>query len=128
MIIVYSLTAAVILIALGTYALLAKDNLIKKIIGLGIFTDGIHLLLISIGYKEEGIAPIIRDIHFNHATAVNAINTSALNAMVDPLPQALVLTSIVIELSITALALVIIIQIHKKYNTINSKHLRRLKE
>ena len=117
MMIVYSLTAAIILTALGTYALLAKDNLIKKIIGLGIFTDGIHLLLISIGYKEEGIAPIIRDINYQQ-----------LGAMVDPLPQALVLTSIVIELSITALALVIIIQIHKKYKTINSKHLRSLKE
>ena len=117
MIIVYSLIAAVALITLGTYALIAKDNLIKKIIGLGIFTDGIHLLLISIGYKQESIAPIIRDISYQH-----------LGAMVDPLPQALVLTSIVIELSITALALVIIIQIHKKYNTINSKHLRSLKE
>ncbi|RLG12557.1 MAG: hypothetical protein DRN71_06000 [Candidatus Nanohalarchaeota archaeon] len=44
MIIVYSFTAAEILIVLGTYALLAKDNLIKKKIGLGIFTDDIHLL------------------------------------------------------------------------------------
>lgn len=116
MMVVYSYVAAVILIALGTYTLLAKENLIKKVIGLGIFTDGIHLLLISIGYRKEGIAPIIPDISFHH-----------FSAMVDPLPQALVLTSIVIDLSLTALALVLIIEVHKKYGTINAKHLRSLK-
>lgn len=117
MIIAYTYMTAIILIVLGTYALLAKENLIKKMIGLGIFTDGIHLLLISIGYKKEGIAPIIQNIDFHQ-----------FGTMVDPLPQALVLTSIVIDFSITALALVLIIQVHKKFGTINAKHLRSLKE
>ncbi|MFH1433052.1 MAG: sodium:proton antiporter [archaeon] len=117
MMIAYSYITAIILIALGTYTLLAKENLIKKVIGLGIFTDGIHLLLISIGYRAEGIAPIIRDISF-----------SQFGTMVDPLPQALVLTSIVIDFSVTALALVLIIQVHKKFKTTDARELRSLKE
>ena len=114
--IIYSYIASVILIILGTYTLLAKDNLLKKIIGLGIFTDGIHLFLISMGYRKEGIAPIIREINFHQ-----------FGAMVDPLPQALVLTSIVIELSVSAFAMALIIQAHKKFGTINAKELRSLK-
>ena len=115
-VIVYSYITAVILTVLGTYTLLAKDNLLKKIIGLGIFTDGIHLLLITLGYRRDGIAPIIMDINFHQ-----------FGAMVDPLPQALVLTSIVIELSVSAFAMALIIQAHKKFGTINTKELRSLK-
>lgn len=114
--IAFSYIAAVILIVLGTYTLLAKDNLIKKIIGLGIFTNGIHLLLITLGYRTGAIAPIIRDINFHQ-----------FGAMVDPLPQALVLTSIVIELSVSAFAMALIIQTHRKFGTTESKELRSLK-
>lgn len=114
--IVFSYITAVILTVLGTYTLLAKDNLIKKIIGLGIFTDGVHLLLITLGYRIDGIAPIIADINFHQ-----------FGAMVDPLPQALVLTSIVIELSVSAFAMALVIQAHRKFGTINTKDLRSLK-
>ncbi len=101
MMIVYMAISA--LIALGAYTLVAKENLIKKAIGLGLFTDGIHLLLISIGYKSAGIAPVLtRGMDLRYFS----------NLSVDPLPQALVLTSIVIELSITVLLLVLIIRYH----------------
>ncbi len=107
---------AALLICIGIYTVLAKENLLKKIIGFSIFSNGIHLLLISIGYRVSGVAPIITDI-----------KTTGLSLFVDPLPQAFVLTSIVIDLSITALAVAIIIQVHKKYKTISAKKLDNLR-
>ncbi|MEA3229881.1 MAG: cation:proton antiporter subunit C [archaeon] len=107
--------AAIALIAFGSYTIIAKENQIKKVIGLGLFADGIHLLLVSIGYRTEGIAAIFLEnmglVYFS-STAV------------DPLPQALVLTSIVIELSITALALVLIIRFYKMYGTLKTSGAR----
>ena len=103
--------SAVALIAIGTYAIVAKENLIKKVIGLGLFTNGIHLLLISIGYRAGGIAPI-----FLEGMDLSHFSFTA----VDPLPQALVLTSIVIELSVVALALTLIIKYHRAAGTLNS--------
>lgn len=113
-------TISFVLMALGIYAILAKENLIKKIIGLTIFTNGIHLFLISLGYfasAKTKIAPIITTLDYAPITEL----------FVDPLPQALVLTSIVIDLSITALAAALIIQIHKKFKTISAKKLTGLK-
>ena len=113
-------TISFMLMALGIYAVLAKENLIKKIIGLTIFTNGIHLFLISLGFFASArakMAPIL--------TTLNSAPITELFA--DPLPQALVLTSIVIDLSITALAVAIIIQIHKKFKTISAKKLTGLK-
>ena len=109
--------AAMVLVIAGLYAVVAKENLIKKVIGLGILTNGIHLLLISLGYKFSGIAPIMN---------INDANMFSLVA-VDPLPQALILTSIVINLSITALALVVIIMVYRSFGTIDTKKLKVLK-
>lgn len=96
----------------GIIALAMKDNLIKKVIGLGLFTDGINLFLISLGWRGGGIAPILPDINFSH-----------FSEMVDPIPQALVLTSIVIDLAVTAVALAIIVQVHKNFGTLSAKKL-----
>jgi multicomponent Na+:H+ antiporter subunit C len=101
-------------ILIGIYALLIKENLIKKMIGLVISVNGIHLLLISLGYKTAGIPPIITTLNYHYFS----------QHAVDPLPQALVLTSIVINLSITALALVLIVRAHRKFATLNAKKLR----
>lgn len=109
--------AAMVLIVIGIYALLVKGNLIKKIIGLAVFGNGIHLFLISLGYRTDGIAPIINDLNFHQFAAL----------AVDPLPQAMILTSIVINLSIMAVALSIIIQAYRKFNSLEAKNMRRLK-
>lgn len=102
--------SAMAFILIGTYAIIVKENLIKKVIGLGIFTTGIHILLISIGYRAGGIAPIL----------LSGMGLPYFSSVaVDPLPQVLVLTSIVIELSITALALALIIRYHKFTGTLS---------
>jgi len=107
-----------VLIALtGMYCMVWKKNMIKKVIGLGIFTNSIHLLLIAIGFRTNGIPPIL--------TQVNA-DYFAMQA-VDPLPQALVLTSIVIQLSVTALALGIVTLAYRHLKTLDTERMNRLR-
>jgi len=109
--------AAMTLVAIGVYALVTKENLIKKIMGLVVLTNGTHMFLISLGYRSEGIAPIMSMVDPNLFSLVS----------VDPLPQAMVLTSIVINLSITALALSLITRVYKLFGTVDTKKLRMLK-
>ena len=101
------------LIFIGLYILLAKKNLIKVIIGLSILDTGVYLFLITVGYLKEGTAPIFSK------SGLKAEN------MVDPVPQALVLTAIVIGVAILALALTLAIKLYKHYGTLN---LRKIKE
>lgn len=110
-------TFAVLLIALGLYCVLLKRNLIKIVIGLGVLTDGIHLFLISLGYRSvDPTAPIV----------TGNLSQFAARA-VDPIPQALVLTSIVINVCILALALSLGIYTYRQYGTLDPFSLRRLK-
>ena len=109
--------SAMSLVPIGIYALVLKENMIKKIIGLIVLTNGIHMFLISLGYRASGIAPIM--------TMTDA-GIFSLLAM-DPLPQAMVLTSIVINLSITALALSIIIRVYRTFGTVDTNKLKVLK-
>lgn len=101
------------LIFIGLYILLVKRNLIKVIIGLSILETGVNLFLISVGYISNGTAPIF---------SKTSLNTSK---MVDPVPQALVLTAIVIGLAVLALALSLSVRLYKHYNTLN---LQKIKE
>lgn len=87
---------------IGLYGVTSKNNLIKKIMGLTIMNGSIVLFFISIGYREAGLAPILEKV------TTGDIPTTIL---VDPLPQALMLTAIVIGISITALALALRINI-----------------
>ena len=108
---------AITLIAIGFYGVMFKENIIKKVIGLGVMANGINILLIIIGYRSGGIIPI--------ATPTNL--DQFLTSAVDPLPQALVLTSIVIAVSVTAFALMLCYRIFKKFKTLNIKNLSTLK-
>jgi|YelNatPaOPRAMG01_1025707.scaffolds.fasta_scaffold183927_1 multicomponent Na+:H+ antiporter subunit C len=101
---------------IGIYAVVMKRNFIKKIIGLAILTNCIHLLFISSGFRERGIAPI--------ATPENLIFFS--EYAVDPIPQALVLTSIVIQLSLTSLSLAIAILVFRHFKTLNTDEIKKL--
>lgn len=111
--------AVALLIALGLYALIFKRNLIKIAMGLSILASGINLFLISLGYREEGIAPI-----FTNATIAAS---EAQAKMVLPVPQALTLTNIVISLAVTALILSFAIVIYKKTGSLDAIKSRGLK-
>ncbi|RLI97670.1 MAG: cation:proton antiporter [Candidatus Aenigmatarchaeota archaeon] len=108
---------SMLMVGLGAYALMLKENLIKKMIGLGIMSNGIHLFLISVGYKIGGVAPILKQAGLEYLATHS----------VDPVPQALVMTSIVINISITAVALSLIIQAYRKTGTIEADKLRSLR-
>ncbi len=97
--------AAIILFVFGLYGLFTNRNVIKMIVSLNIMELGLNIFIISIGFRYDGIAPII-----------TSSNTNGL-IFVDPLPQALVLTAIVIGVGTTALALAIAKHIHNKYHT-----------
>ncbi len=104
----------IILFSIGIYCLLVKKNLIKKIVGLGIAEYAINLFFILLGYRNQGEAPILSD-------QVSTVN------FVDPLPQALILTSIVIGLGITALMVAIVLRIYEKYKTFDIEQIRKLR-
>ena len=103
-----------VLFCIGLYCVLRKRNIIKIIIGLGIIEYAVNLFFVLIGYRTHGRAPIL------------AKDQQILN-MVDPVPQALVLTSIVIGLAVTALIVAIAIRIYEKYGTFDITKINRLK-
>jgi len=98
--------AGLILILIGLYGLITKRNIIKMIIALNILEIGLNLFIVSVGYVKDGIAPILTKI----------ADSSGLN-FVDPLPQALVLTAIVIGMGTTALSLAFARKIYGTYQT-----------
>ena len=108
----------VIVFGIGLYAVMVKKNLIKIVIGLSLMEFAVQYFLIATGYVTAGSPPIV-DLP---ATVPET------TVMVDPLPQALVLTSIVIGLSVTALALSIAIVLYRHYGTLDITEIRGLKE
>lgn len=100
-------TTAIILFLIGLYGVLTKKNVIKTIITLSIMETAVNLFLVTIGYVKNGTAPILTS------------TISDVHKFVDPLPQALVLTSIVIGLGTTALMLSLAIRLFRKYKTLN---------
>ena len=104
--------AVIVLIAIGLYGVLFKRNLIKIVMGINIIGSGVNLFLIELGYREGGVAPI-----FTNAPKLE---------MVLPTPQALTLTSIVINIAVVALMLSFVTLIYKHYGGIDSEK-RRLK-
>ncbi len=112
----YILTMA--LMGLGIYALIAKRHIIKKIIGIVTMEYAINLFLILVGYRTDGIAPI-------QDSQISAAELAA--RAVDPLPQALVLTSIVIGLGTLALMASLAIKLYEKYKTFDMSEINRLR-
>jgi multicomponent Na+:H+ antiporter subunit C len=103
------------LILIGLYIILVKRNLIKVIIGLGILDTGVNLFLISVGYITKGTAPIFSSPEMDS------------EHMVDPVPQALVLTAIVIGVAVLALALSLAIRLYQHFGTLNLRRIREQK-
>ena len=91
---------AMLLFCLGFYTLIMRRNIIKKLIGLNIMETSVFLFLVSIGYLEGGIAPIV-------------VPGAEPSQMVNPLPQALILNGIVIAVSTTALGLTLAMKLYK---------------
>ncbi len=107
-----------VLLMIGVYGIIVKRNIIKIIVGVIITEYAVNCFLILQGYRDGGIAPII--------TADMKVATFA-NKAVDPLPQALILTSIVIGLGLVALMVALAIRLYEKYGTFDISEIRRLR-
>ncbi|MEM1513289.1 MAG: sodium:proton antiporter [Candidatus Thermoplasmatota archaeon] len=110
------------LISIGMYAIIFKRNLIKIAIGISIVESGVNLFLITLGYREGGVAPIFTNL------PPEIRPQDIPEKMVLPVPQALTLTSIVIGVAVLALILAFIMRIYKEYGTLDAKEIRRLRE
>ncbi len=119
--------SAILVILVGLYGALVKKSLIKIVIGLSILESGVNLLLITIGYIQGGTAPVfspqlLKDMPL---TLENIRNLG--NEMVDPVPQALVLTAIVIGFGVTAVALALVIRLYRHHHTLVIDEIKNLK-
>ena len=99
--------AAIFMMMLGLYGILTNRNVIKIIISLNILEIGLNVFIISVGFVKGGIVPILTS------------STGDAPIFVDPLPQALVLTAIVIGVGTTALGLSLAKKMYQKYGTYN---------
>jgi multisubunit Na+/H+ antiporter MnhC subunit len=103
-----------LLMAVGFWGILTRRNLIRIILSLAIAETGLHLVMIAVGYVRKGTAPILD-------------STAVAGQTVDPVPQALVLTAIVIGVAVNALLLALVIRLYRKKGTLNVEDFRELK-
>jgi len=118
MIEVITLAAGFLLILIGLYAILARRHILRMIIGFSVFDTGLHVVMVSLGSIRGRTAPIVDD-------AVPAIQ--AINRVADPVPQALVLTAIVIGLGITALMLTFALRMARSRRSLDIRSYKDLK-
>ncbi|BCS98513.1 Na+/H+ antiporter subunit C [Desulfoluna limicola] len=102
-----------VLMMIGLYAMIAKNNLVKKIIGMNIFQTAIILFYVSIAYKKGATLPIIMgDGHGGGHGAINAAD------YINPLPHCLMLTAIVVSVATLGVALALAIKVYRQYGTL----------
>ena len=106
---IYNYWVYVVLMMIGFYGVIAKNHLVKKVIGLALFQTAVFLFYISMAVKRGGSAPIL--------PTGDTVDPNLHN---NPLPHVLILTAIVVSVSITAVALAIVINIHQAYGTVES--------
>ena len=116
----FNVVAYVVLMMLGFYAMTAKTNLIKKLVGMNIFQWSITLFIVSLGAKRGATIPIIlRDA--DHVSGDATVLEAAL--YVNPLPHVLMLTAIVVGVATTGVALALLLRIHKQHGTLEEDEL-----
>lgn len=113
----FNYVAAVALFLIGLYGAIKERNLVRIILNLGLMESATYLVLITLGYREGGTAPI-----FLEERIVPGVTPTA-----DPVTQALALTSIVIGVVTLALALSLVIHIARHYRTIDARSIRDLR-
>ena len=130
----------VVLLMIGLHAMIAKNNLIKKLIGMSIFQTAIILFYVSIGVKADATIPIYLPEHdphgeqhdpdveqhvpdVEHADAAGEWNAEQVAGYANPLPHVLMLTAIVVGVATLGLALALTQRIYQGYGTIEEDQL-----
>ena len=104
-------SGAIGLLIIGLGGMILSNHLFRMILALAIAEAGVNLMLVIAGYRWDAVAPIVN-------------NAGEQVAMVDPVPQAMVLTAIVIGVGVQALAIAMIIRIKHTYGTLNMRELK----
>ncbi len=131
--------AYIILLMVGLYAMIAKNNLVKKIVGMSIFQTAIILFYVSIGYKKGASIPILLHGHeqepahgvseavTNHASEAAHGASQAVHAIdyINPLPHVLMLTAIVVGVATLGVALALAIKVYKQYGTLEEDEINQ---
>ncbi len=116
----YNYWIYILLMMIGLYAMLGKNNLVKKVIGMSIFQTAIIVFYVSIGAKEHASIPIIANGHGHEA--VEAVIDVAHYA--NPLPHVLMLTAIVVSVGTLGVALAICLGIYRRYNSLEEDEIQ----
>jgi multicomponent Na+:H+ antiporter subunit C len=103
------------LFVIGLWGIVASRNLVRSVLCLTVVQSSSYLVLVGVGYKSAAKAPIVADI-------------PVVNQLVDPTVQVLVLTDIVIEATITALLLALVVQAHKRFGSVDPADLRTIRD
>ena len=109
----YNYWVVIVLMMAGLYILIARYNLVKKMIGLGVFQTSIFYLYITMGKVNGGTAPILV------ADAPDIVYSN-------PLPHVLILTAIVVGVATTAVALALSVRIHEAFGTIEEDEIKAI--
>jgi multicomponent Na+:H+ antiporter subunit C len=107
--------AAAWLFVIGLWGVVSSNNLVRTVLSLTVVQASTYLVLLGIGYRAGAKAPIVADIPHS-------------SRLVDPVVQVLVLTDVVIEATITALLLALVIQAHKRFGSLDPADLRLLRD
>lgn len=120
----------IILMMIGLYAMIAKNNLVKKLIGMSIFQTAIILFFVSTGVKRDATIPILRhdDIPGQHVVehpSGGATHSPAIRAndYTNPLPHVLMLTAIVVGVSTLGVSLGVVQKIYGHYGTVEENEI-----
>jgi multicomponent Na+:H+ antiporter subunit C len=126
----------IVLLLIGLWAMIAKNNLIKKLIGMSIFQTAIILFYVSIGVKEGATIPIYLPEHDPHGSHLKidvngsgkmlppeVLESSLVSGYSNPLPHVLMLTAIVVGVATLGLALSVCLRIYRGYGTVEEDEL-----
>lgn len=108
----YNYWVAIFLMMVGLYPVIGRTNLVKKVIGLGVFQTGIFLFFVTIGKIEQGTASVLfdrTDVKWDKWDPAHYTNS---------IPTALILTGIVVSVATMAVALALAVNIKRAYGTI----------
>jgi multicomponent Na+:H+ antiporter subunit C len=105
----------------GIYCVVSKKNIVKIVIGLTIAEIAVNLFLVTLGYNRHGGGVATAPIEDAVPSAARSLD------MVDPVPQALVVTSVVVSLATLILAVALCIRLYDRYQTYDITEIRRLR-
>jgi multicomponent Na+:H+ antiporter subunit C len=116
----YNYWIFIILMFTGLYGVIAKNNIIKKLIGMNIFQTSIILFYVSLSAKLDATIPIITETDkYKADTLIDASN------YMNPLPHVLMLTAIVVSVATIGVALALAIKVYRTYETLEEDEIRR---